>query len=47
MDRVPSGGHCGGAFDSGEQALDLQSRIVFRIAGDEIPDGMEIAPGLG
>jgi hypothetical protein len=34
-------------FDSGEQALDLQSRIVFRIAGDEIPDGMEIAPGLG
>jgi hypothetical protein len=46
MNGMPSGGHFGSAFYAGNQALDLQSRVVLRVTSDEFPDGMKIAPRL-
>ncbi|NQW99999.1 hypothetical protein HQ447_05015 [bacterium] len=46
MNGVPSGGHSGPTFHAGNQALDLQLRIVFRVMGDEVSDDLQIAPRL-
>jgi hypothetical protein len=46
MNRVPFGRNSGRALDPGNQALDLQSGIVLRVAGDEVADCMQIAPRL-
>ena|GEM_PF-6694184 len=46
VDRVPSGGHFSRTLHADNQALDLQLRIVLRVTGNEIPDGMQIATRL-
>ncbi|MEX1116361.1 MAG: hypothetical protein WEB53_14010 [Akkermansiaceae bacterium] len=46
VNGMPTGRHRGSTFDAGDQPLDLQSRIVLRIAGNEVPDGLQIAPLL-
>lgn len=40
MDGMPSGRHSGRTFHAGNQTLDLQSRIVLRVMGDEVPNGL-------
>jgi hypothetical protein len=46
MDGMPSGRHSRRTFHAEDQTLDLQSRIVLRVMGDEVPNGLQIAPRL-
>ena len=46
MNGVPFGRRSSRALDTGDQALDLQSRIVLGVAGDEVTNGMQIEPCL-